>query len=79
MITAGNFGTTDLDDLTQGLMPYMLVNHRAQGNEMIVETHASDMDRIMSGETDPSLDKIQQLKITTVDHPQPSWTKSTPG
>ena len=47
---------------------------------MIVKTHAAHMDRIMSGETHPSLDKsIQQLKITTVDHPQPSWTESTPG
>jgi hypothetical protein len=55
-ISAGTYGITDnLDDLSQGLTPY-LVNHRAQGNKAaIVETNSGDHDRMLSGETAPSL------------------------
>jgi hypothetical protein len=69
MVMAGTYSTTDLDDLTQGLTPYM-VNLRAQGKAMIIETNVADHDRMLSGgEMVPSLSECQQLKITMVDHP----------
>jgi hypothetical protein len=69
MVMAGNYSTTDFDDLTQGgLTPYQ-VNHRVQVVwATIIEANAVDHDRMLSGEMSPSLSECQQLKITTVDH-----------
>jgi hypothetical protein len=37
IVMPGTYRTTDLDDLSQGLTPYQVNHHRAQGKATIVE------------------------------------------
>jgi hypothetical protein len=66
----GAYGTTDLDDLSQGLTPYQ-VNHKAHGKATIIEANAADQDKmLLSGLPSPTLSKeVKLYKFSTVDQP----------
>ena len=68
MVYTCSYGSSDVDDLAQGMSPYA-VNHKALGKAALVEATTVDHDQMLGGYMTPSLNELRQLKPSAIDQP----------